>query len=383
MFRRVQNRLAFTLIELLVVIAIIAILIGLLLPAVQKVREAAARAKCENQLKQIALAAHNYASANTYLPPGNLGPAPNGGAAPYATADQIGDWGNTCQEVSCLCLLLPFIEQQQLWGQLVAAGQAAGYANYFSTTQYYPYWFETGNIPTLSQTQIPTFVCPSDTPYLRNTWIWILFAMEGTGSIQLTGVSWSASPANNPPYGRTNYVGVSGLFGNVCQAELWIAQPPQYTSPGWVQNFQGIFGNRSKLSLEQITVADGTANTLMFGETLADSDYAAQNQIGGSGAWMGLGSFPTAWGLPTGAGSVDIWYAFSSKHSNVVQFAMGDGAVRQIRKPYQDALTVGGSWSTGLSYNAVMPPGQPMSWQLSAYGGWQEGGVLDPTFIGN
>jgi len=382
MFRRVQNRLAFTLIELLVVIAIIAILIGLLLPAVQKVREAAARAKCENQLKQIALAAHNYASANTYLPPGWEGPAPNGGVGIDANADTIGDWFNTNQSASCLCLLLPYLEQQSLWGQLVAAGQAIGYANFFATNQYNPGWWEWSNFDTLAQTQIPTFICPSDTPYLRTGSIMLFTCTEGTSAsgIQITYVYFSGSPY---PFGRSNYLGVGGMFGNTVQHQIGNTDVPHgYPNKMYTMQFQGIMGNRSKLSLEQITSSDGTANTLMFGETLGDSDYNAMSQGGSSLSWMGCGYFPTAWGLPTGAAEKNTWYCFSSRHSNVVQFAMGDGAVRQCKKPYQDillpgnVLPVGNVWSTVNALPAA-------TWQLSSYAGWEEGFYLDPAFIGN
>src|SRR5438067_10763680 len=92
-----KNRKGFTLIELLVVIAIIAILIGLLLPAVQKVREAAARAQCSNNVKQLSLACHNYESANGTLPPYSVATAAQYGSAHY--------------------LLLPFIEQDNLFRQ--------------------------------------------------------------------------------------------------------------------------------------------------------------------------------------------------------------------------------------------------------------------------
>jgi prepilin-type N-terminal cleavage/methylation domain-containing protein len=314
---RVRVRLGFTLIELLVVIAIIAVLIGLLVPAVQKVRDAAARIQCANNLSQLGKAAHNYQSANNTLPPGMISSLQYSGSTPIYNTP--GDWGSS-QGVGCLAFLLPFVEQDAVFKQMMSGVPT----DWLSPTKVYSPWWATGSAVAASQAHIKTYVCPSDNPDVRP----YPFVMIYPGS---DGNCWFVYWPN-APVGRSNYLGVSGYFG---QGYWWY--------------YCGIFSNRQTVSMSQLTSQDGSSQTLMFGESLGDT--SSGTSTGFCLSWM-AGCMPVPWGLP----DPSTWYTFGSRHTGVVQFTMGDGSVRGARKGTTGGvgwnnLIYAGGWNDGVPVN--------------------------------
>jgi prepilin-type N-terminal cleavage/methylation domain-containing protein len=302
-----SRRSGFTLIELLVVIAIIAILIGLLLPAVQKVREAAARMTCQNNLKQVALSAHNYESAVGVLPPGFLGPMASDTPPPGLDAD-ISALGYNAQCVGAIFYLLPYIEQENLY-KLCLAGTPAKPVpgDYLNVNRRYPAFFSSNYDSFWNNrgAKIKTLLCPSDGTNAPWDAFYVTF---GTSSIK-------ALTFGDQVFGRTNYLGVSGRIGVTTDV------------------YRGVFNNRSAAKIAAIP--DGTSNTLMFGEHTGNGPVQTGWQ-NSSPSWMAAGYFPVGWGLrarPTNWATVgqDYWYQFSSLHTGVVQFANCDGSVRGIR----------------------------------------------------
>jgi prepilin-type N-terminal cleavage/methylation domain-containing protein len=303
-----KRRQAFTLVELLVVIAIIGILIGLLLPAVQKVREAAARTECANNLKQIGLAALNYESAYRRLPPGFLGSYPNLASTNYLS----------CQQVGVLAQLLPYVEQDNVYKQMMAGVPT----DYVSPAKVYSAWWAHASTMAAAQVEIPIFLCPS-APDPRSSTVGTYSMIQET-SAYLEGLFFPT--AVNDSLGRTNYVGVAGYAG---------AAMPGY--------YPGLMSNRSRISMAQLTAADGASNTLMFGEAIGGD--TSSGGLDFSFSWMGVGALPTAYGLP--APQTGTWYQFSSMHPGIVQFCMADGSVHGVLNaaPYGcAAVTWVGNW---------------------------------------
>ena len=300
------SRRGFTLIELLVVIAIIAILIGLLLPAVQKIRDAANRMKCQNNMKQLALGAHNYDSTYGFLPMGT----------------------QASSRAGVLAQILPFVEQDNVYNQidplLLRKGETTGGWLVYN-------WPNTYRV---SLTRIKIYECPSDTPY--NCTNVATDISTSSGGIGIGGYVASSLYLGRP--GLTNYIGCAGALGEVS---------------GWYGTYSGVFYVDSNVPVG--TIQDGSSNTILFGETLAGVE---RGQRDWALAWMGSGSMPTAWNLLSPA----QWYTFGSKHTAIVNFAFGDGSVRSMRKVGTDSGWFNPQWYA-LQRAAGRQDGENVEWE--------------------
>jgi prepilin-type N-terminal cleavage/methylation domain-containing protein/prepilin-type processing-associated H-X9-DG protein len=323
------NREAFTIVELLVVIAIVAILMALILPAIQYVREAANRVTCAHQLRQLGTAIHNYHGDQGHLPPGYVGPLgpPNSPATPALPYDESrGPW------VGSIYLLLPYFEEDRISNKL------------YDTRQTYP-------PPPSGYSYSPNAPINVDAPVTRDIW-WrnSLNVGRGISSIQLKGLlcpsvkvddidvffaaMYTDGPLSNVYFklpdlvasdkcGITHYVGVSGFSGLMNQ------------------RYVGLLCNRTRVTLGNLTAADGTSNTIMYGEALGGCVRSKTDFQTSASTWIGVGSLNTKFGImrlsnDEPISSFGTWkplpaLAFSSVHLRGANFCFGDGSVRSMK----------------------------------------------------
>jgi prepilin-type N-terminal cleavage/methylation domain-containing protein/prepilin-type processing-associated H-X9-DG protein len=222
--KSVRSRAGFTLIELLVVIAIIAILIGLLLPAVQKIREAANRMKCSNNLKQIGLGLHNFNDTNGTLPPGG-----SNDRIPWGNAGVNGSaWGS-----SWLVYILPYVEQDNIYRQW----QFNGGSGWGGPSQ-------NNNAPIVNNKTIPIYRCPSSP----------LDKMQQAGYANPVAV----------PLMIPNYVGIAGaangLIANFTDSSR------VFSGGAGISTNNGVLYAHSAVAISTVTAQDGLSNTMMVSE---------------------------------------------------------------------------------------------------------------------
>lgn len=332
-------RRGFTLVELLVVIAIIGILVGLLLPAVQAAREAARRMSCQNNIKQLALASHNFESALKRFPPGYLGINRIGTAG---LPQQ--DWA-TNSSVGHLLYLMPYMEQSRLHDMVsqdkdMNPDKDGVGVPTAEATRYDIFW-STDNAWNAGNYSLGALLCPSDNASERTQFTTITlhsWAASGVAAAPATS-AWYESTANaswHQTMGKTNYLGCAGRRGN---PGTTFVTPTTDPVPGVQYGaLKGIFTQRSKTKFG--TISDGTSNTIMFGEvTGVFTDPCKATGGTESFWWPTAGGMITHWmqSVPT---SGTPWqtsvncksqFKFSSRHSgNIINCALADGSVRGI-----------------------------------------------------
>jgi prepilin-type N-terminal cleavage/methylation domain-containing protein/prepilin-type processing-associated H-X9-DG protein len=275
-----RPRQGFTLIELLVVIAIIAILIGLLLPAVQKVREAASRMRCQNNLKQIALAAFNYESGHGRFPPGvNMSDAIIQTTYHWSGPPDPGRW------YSLPMALFPYFEQDNLRKNLFDSGTN-------------PQNMNCNGANSVGAQVVKILICPTDSA-MPNP------AVETYGNLY---------------FGLSSYGGCSGSG--------------QTMTDGRQAARDGIFYMNSDIQIKDIT--DGTSSTLMYGErSRRNLQTSSTAQAPGGWAWVNIyaqedHTMNTSVRMEgINPHTVD---AFGSQHSGgtISNFAFADGSVKSL-----------------------------------------------------